>query len=787
MKQQIIYKTLQITLSWIVKIWFAKVPNSLQLVTWWCNTIEKLMKANGAIFTIQHIKFARFLVMAYLSGNPIVATNERVMGINKSTKLPKILTPLHGLIISGDITSLRFVFTLLSVSRLIPASGQVNFDSLTQPSASRYQTEFEISRYMDIFLSQYKTSRLSMYFRKDELFYSAKSGPNGEASITALRDLWSLSDAVRTALLTTNIGPLMKEYMELLSEERIEKLSLVQKWWSILRAPWDLNSDSCFIKDKNGKRVNKYSEEFIRLYNKKNYYDRLSAVISLNKSRGNNSHEKCSRKLAIICDPEAKARVIAIFDHWSQTWLRQIHDIQFKLLRQIEEDRTFSQDPIIPKPPLGHKYYSFDLTKATDRFPLTLQRSLIEKMFGIANGKTWETILIDTPFSYASVNPNKYDTKVSYNAGQPMGAYSSWSTFTLCHHIILHYIHDKLSIVEKHYIILGDDIVIWHDDVAQMYQEIMKELGVGISLPKSHISSNLYEFAKRIFLNGQEITGIQVRGFYSNLNKYHLVYQMVFGLIYEKGYIPVKLDTIPSLMGVLFTDLGFKDKVVKNLIARTRVLHALFKYLRFDDVESFNNELKHRYPNHSFMSLPALEINNLIYLANDKAINSTTAKYIGYIERLIKNPNYVEMLAVGLASESDLYTSPQWYATQFPILQELGNLASSLNRSRKLESVKDLIRTLSLPGEEALTFGKSTELIGAAARLAKITLAVFENTVIQGSLAAMPSPNMTSTVLSLVSADVRQLKVEKHHGLIPGKLIPDVPKPDPYGSGVAMW
>jgi hypothetical protein len=47
------------------------------------------------------------------------------------------------------------------------------------------------------------------------------------------------------------------------------------------------------------------------------------------------------------------------------------------------------------------------------------------------------------------------------------------------------------------YIILGDDIVIKNDAVAKKYIEIIEKLGVEISISKTHVSSNTYEFAKR--------------------------------------------------------------------------------------------------------------------------------------------------------------------------------------------------------------------------------------------------------------------------------------------------
>jgi hypothetical protein len=47
------------------------------------------------------------------------------------------------------------------------------------------------------------------------------------------------------------------------------------------------------------------------------------------------------------------------------------------------------------------------------------------------------------------------------------------------------------------YIILGDDIVIKDNRIAEIYKGQMMRMGVDISLPKTHVSKNTYEFAKR--------------------------------------------------------------------------------------------------------------------------------------------------------------------------------------------------------------------------------------------------------------------------------------------------
>lgn len=49
----------------------------------------------------------------------------------------------------------------------------------------------------------------------------------------------------------------------------------------------------------------------------------------------------------------------------------------------------------------------------------------------------------------------------------------------------------------NNYILLGDDIVIRDNKVANKYITIMTRLGVDISVAKTHVSKDTYEFAKR--------------------------------------------------------------------------------------------------------------------------------------------------------------------------------------------------------------------------------------------------------------------------------------------------
>jgi hypothetical protein len=65
-------------------------------------------------------------------------------------------------------------------------------------------------------------------------------------------------------------------------------------------------------------------------------------------------------------------------------------------------------------------YYSFDLSNATDRLPLSLQKDVIAKLVGNNDyAESWARIM--TAHEFRAPNGQS----ISYEVGQPMGAYSS--------------------------------------------------------------------------------------------------------------------------------------------------------------------------------------------------------------------------------------------------------------------------------------------------------------------------------------------------------------------------
>lgn len=115
--------------------------------------------------------------------------------------------------------------------------------------------------------------------------------------------------------------------------------------------------------------------------------------------------------------------MIAILDYWSQSALSGLHNSLNRFLRDIKMDCTFRQNNFLSVLPIGPNvvYHSVDLSAATDRMPLTLQKRVIAKLSAdAARSEAWARILVNYPF-----NNKDLENPIYYRAGQPMGAYSS--------------------------------------------------------------------------------------------------------------------------------------------------------------------------------------------------------------------------------------------------------------------------------------------------------------------------------------------------------------------------
>ncbi|KAI8011553.1 hypothetical protein LOK49_LG06G02028 [Camellia lanceoleosa] len=169
-------------------------------------------------------------------------------------------------------------------------------------------------------------------------------------------------------------------------------------------------------------------------------------------------------------------------------------------------DGTFNQtkplDPLVGKSTM----FSFDLKSAMDRWPLVI---LFEMM----------CFLFDRSFASAAVNSclacNRFQVPfikrrwgLSFICGQPLGYYSFWPLFALSHHLVVWYCTERVcpSLYFIDYVVLSDDVIMANKDIAIMYRQVLKELGVTISEHKSLISySGCGEFTKRFRVQDMSI------------------------------------------------------------------------------------------------------------------------------------------------------------------------------------------------------------------------------------------------------------------------------------------
>jgi len=265
------------------------------------------------------------------------------------------------------------------------------------------------------------------------------------------------------------------------------------------------------------------------------------------------------RKLSYFSDKEGKTRVIAILDYWSQTALKPYHDALNRVLKGIKSDCTFRQGHFTKVLASLRPYHSLDLSNATDRMPIALQRRVFARLFGEDKAAAWAHVLVGYEFT------SKGSPNVKYNAGQPMGAYSSWPAMALTHHLIVRVSALRAGFPHfTSYALLGDDIVIANAAVAQQYRNLLQDLDMPISDAKTHVGETTFEFAKRWFHEGVEITGFSIAGLGSVWKRYSLLHNY---LITQRDHgWELEIDRHPALISSIYKLYGKpaqSERVVK--------------------------------------------------------------------------------------------------------------------------------------------------------------------------------------------------------------------------------
>jgi hypothetical protein len=432
------------TFKWVHKTWYPSIDISVFLKQ--IEVIERWFLTKGPEWVIKRVKLLRLSFSRILAETPL--QKQDFLGYHNKSLYPKLFD--RDLLDKRDIGYIKLQYTLLEISKIIDHWGSASYDSITDfPTSIPKTSGIELA---NIYKKHFFTDLNSGF---EEFHYSIKSGPLGPATCSSIGEI------------------------KIISNELYENIAILGG--SKLRQSMDNCKrimEDVLDHELNGKFIN-FPEDF-----------------SQTKS------DEMLRKIALVRDPEMKLRPIAIFDYWSQSSLYWLHQRCFAALEKFSQDCTFNHGHA----KMGETNFCFDLTAATDRFPLVLQKEFLGELIGKERASAWEAVMVSTKFKTPE------GKSVSYNTGQPMGAYSSWTIFTLCHHLIVQKCAEECNIAlpfTKYYL-LGDDIVIQDSTVASSYVRKLEDLGVDISEQKTIKSKIFMEFAKRHWYKGIEVTPFHI-------------------------------------------------------------------------------------------------------------------------------------------------------------------------------------------------------------------------------------------------------------------------------------
>jgi hypothetical protein len=206
-----------------------------------------------------------------------------------------------------------------------------------------------------------------------------------------------------------------------------------------------------------------------------------------------------------------KPRIFVAVGTRDQQFLRPLHEQLMGILRTIPDDCTFNQNLVTSRARLWYEagvssYYDADMSNASDRLPKAAYELLGNELFPNM-GSVWIGSIdyqIAVSRELQNITPSR-PSYVRYATGQPLGMLSSWPFMAILHHTLVWIAAGGRDKAEGNYLILGDDFVTTSEKIYQKYCELLQELGINFT---NSNSNSHFEFAKRDFIHGTEVTGL---------------------------------------------------------------------------------------------------------------------------------------------------------------------------------------------------------------------------------------------------------------------------------------
>lgn len=496
--------------------------------------IIKYYKNHGAAYTIKWLKACHLSVQRKLSNKPCSSLRD----IEPNLPCPRLINGLPTFIGTMDRKmirmnhpgTIRLWLSILSIYRILKGPLNPKLNTITDEfKGSSEEINKIISESLQVVKSCKGLFKSLPPLSAHNIERILSAGPNRPVSYTSI-----FTDAVGIAKFPEIYEPFRK-YSLLTKSSLIFKYDRQLEWL--------------------GQMIEKHGSSWIPYPKQCSSFDDI-----------------CLGKLSFKEEAAGKLRVFAIADIWTQSLFKPLHDSLFTFLKRLPNDGTFDQDEsfrrCLEKAQLYNCAFSVDLSSATDRLPIKLQSKVIDLIYNLEIGDLWASILVDRPYM---IRPNKYGIEegyVYYATGQPMGALSSWAMLATTHHFILQVCarraYPHCNVWFDRYEILGDDLVIFDNNVYQEYISMMALLDVGTNPSKSLFSDTLsaLEFAKRTGVNGVDVSGISWKQFISDSSLMGRINLLIH--FAKKGLV----TTIPMILCILGNAKG--DISIPSLVSDTK-------------------------------------------------------------------------------------------------------------------------------------------------------------------------------------------------------------------------
>lgn len=216
--------------------------------------------------------------------------------------------------------------------------------------------------------------------------------------------------------------------------------------------------------------------------------------------------------IATINEPGHKLRVVAVpnlllacasaplgkkLKELNSSWTVQGVDSHEQTVEFIHNHMKVDRDYLLV-------YHSIDMKNFTDRLPYEgLQRLVLENLRDKGLIRTFDIDIMDI-ICHGRYQYNK--TFVQYGAGTPQGTEPSFPLCSFTNGMVAAIAFKHATRLEWKDInlnklpcrVIGDDIVIWHDDTARKYKTFMRDLGVEISQDKCIDSPDVAEMCSKL-------------------------------------------------------------------------------------------------------------------------------------------------------------------------------------------------------------------------------------------------------------------------------------------------